>query len=43
MELGEFNESIEGMIEEADLSAGKAKKCKLRIVQQIFGRHGNRS
>jgi hypothetical protein len=34
MELGEFYKSIEDLTE--DLSANKAKKAKLRIVQHIY-------
>jgi hypothetical protein len=36
MKLGEFRKSVEGMMEQAGLSIGKAKKCKLRIVQHVY-------
>lgn len=37
MELGEFNESVEDLIEETDLTVAKAKLLKLRIVEPVYG------
>ncbi len=36
MELGEFNESIEELTDDDELSVRRIKRLKLRIVQHVY-------